>query len=236
MARHGLQQARIGLPAAVLLGCGLTAPLSHGAAAATAADVTVLHLSATGTVREIPDLLVAQLAAESSSTSPAVAQKQVNQRMAAAAREAGQVKPVTWRLQGYTVDSNGEKPLLWTARQALRLESADAGALLELVGRLQSSGLTIGDLSWTLSPEHLAAAEAQASDRSLRKLRQQAEAAAGSLGLKVGRIREVTVGTTEPMRPMRRMVGMMAAVAAPQATRDAQDVDEQASGDFELHP
>lgn len=217
----------------MLLAGGLTAVSVRAAAA----DVTLLHLSATGTVREIPDLLVAQLTAESSSTSPASAQKQVNQRMAGAAREAGQVRPVTWRLQGYTVDSNGEKPLLWTARQALLLESADAGALLELVGRLQGSGLTIGDLSWTLSPEHLAAAQAQASDQSLRKLRQQAEAAAGSLGLKVGRIREVTVGTTEPMRPMRRMVGMMAtAMAAPQATRDAQDVDEQASGDFELHP
>lgn len=231
----GGARARPVMHIAALLAAVLALAAAPGRA--TAADVTLLHLSATGTVREVPDLLVAQLLAESSAAGPASAQQQVNRRMAAAAHEAGLVQAVTWRLEGYTVDSNEQKPLLWTARQTLRLEAADAGALLELTGRLQDAGLAIEVLSWTLSPEHLAAAQARASDQALRALRRQAEAAATSLGLRVGSIREVTLGSRERVRPMQRMMGMMAtAEQAPRATQDAQDIDEEASADFELHP
>lgn len=195
-------------------------------------DITLLHLSATGTVRETPDLLVAQLVAESTSGNPSTAQQRVNRLMQDAGAAAAKLPSVHWRLDGYGVDRGGDRTPVWTARQTLRLEGADAGMLLELVSRLQAAGLVIGELSWTLSPQHLAAARAQASDQALKALRTRAEAAAGSLGLRVGTIRDVTLGEGEPIRPMMRL--MAATMSTPQATQDAQDVNEDASATIEL--
>lgn len=197
------------------------------------ANVTLLHLSATGTMRETPDLLVALLTGESSSGNPSTAQQRVNRLMQDAGAEAAKLPSVHWQLDGYGVDRSSDRSPVWTARQTLRLEGADAGTLLDLVSRLQAGGLVIGELSWTLSPQHLAAARVLASDQALKALRSRAEAAAGSLGLRVGTIRDVTLDGSEPIRPMMRM--MAATMAAPQATQDAQDVREDASATIELH-
>ena len=196
---------------------------------------TLLHLSATGTVQETPDLLIAQLDAEASSASPVVAQRQVNGLIAAATAQAAKVVGIAAHLDGYSVEHTGDKQTLWTARQSLRLQGNDATALLELVGRLQQSGLVIGDLAWTLSPGRMQAASRRAADLALRTLQADAAAAAGSLGLKVGTLRDVSLtdqgGGPQPMFRMRA-----AAMAAPQATQDAQDVSREASAEIELHP
>ncbi len=217
----------------VLLGIGLLSVCGAASGRAAAPETTVLHLSATGTVQEAPDLLVAELVAQSDNASPAAAQRQVNDRMATASRLAAAVTSVRWRLAGYGVDRTGDRPPVWTARQTLRLEGGEAGALLDLAGRLQATGLAISDLSWTLSPPRLAEAQARATDQALTALRRKAQAAAGSLGLKVGLLRDVTLGSGRgPARPMMRMM----ATAAPQATQDAQQVDADASAEIELHP
>lgn len=229
----------LSLLAVAVVGAGLLvgSPISAQAAAPDGntqpSDITLLHLSATGTMRETPDLLVALLVAESSSGNPSTAQQRVNRLMQNAGIEATKLPSIHWRLDGYGVDRSGDRTPVWTARQTLRLEGADAGTLLDLISRLQASGLVINELSWTLSPQHLAAARAQASDQALKALRTRAEAAAGSLGLRVGTIRDVTLGEGEPIRPMMRM--MAATMSAPQATQDAQDVNEDASATIELH-
>lgn len=218
---------------ALLLAIGVACGGAAGPAMAASLDTTLLHLSATGTVQEAPDLLVAQLVANSDAASPAAAQRQVNTRMAAATRLAAGTGTVRWQLGGYGVDRGGDKQQIWTARQTLRLEGPDAGILLDLVGRLQAAGLAVDTLSWILSPQHLAAARARASDQALKALRARADAAAASLGLKVGLIRDVTLGGgSGPIRPVLRMM----ASAAPQATPDAQEVVEEASAEIELHP
>lgn len=198
-------------------------------------EATLLHLSATGTVQETPDLLVAQLAAEATSADPVAAQKQVNRLIAAATALTAKVDGVVPHLAGYSVEHSGEKQQLWTARQTLRLQATNATALLELVGRLQGSGLVIGDLAWTLSPERLEDAEQLATDKALKALQANATAAARSLGLKVGTIRDVSLsdGGNGP-RPMMRMKAM--AMPAPEATQDAQDVSRDASAEIELDP
>ena len=215
-----------------MLGLCVLSVIGAASGEAAAPDVTVLRLSVTGTVQETPDLLVALLVAQSDAAGPAAAQRQVNARMQAAGRLADAVPSVRWRLDGYGVDRTGDRPPAWTARQTLRLDGTDAGALLDLAGRLQAMGLAIGELSWTLSPPHLAAAQARAADQALRALRIKAAAAAGSLGLKVGLLRDVTLGNgAAPIHPM-----MRAMAAPPQATQDAQEISADASAEIELHP
>lgn len=212
-----------------------TAPRAIAAEAPVPPGATLLHLSATGTVQETPDLLVAQLAAEANSASPVAAQRQVNGLIAAAMSQAAKVAGVATHLDGYSVQQSGDKQVRWTARQSLRLQAGDATALLDLVGRLQQSGLVISDLAWTLSPARMQEASRRAADLALRALQADAAAAAGSLGLKVGTVRDVSL--TEQgggPRPMFRM--RMAAMAAPEATQDAQDVSREASAEIELHP
>jgi len=241
LSSHATTLRRAASVAAALLACGLgaaglvrvaraappEAPLPPGA--------TLLHLSATGTVQEAPDLLVAQLAAEATSADPVAAQKQVNRLIAAATSLTAKVDGVVPHLAGYSVEHSGEKQQLWTARQTLGLQATNATALLELVGRLQGSGLVIGDLAWTLSPARMEEAERLATDKALKTLQANAAAAARSLGLKVGTIRDVTLSDSgNGPRPMMRMKAM--AMASPEATQDAQDVSREASAEIELDP
>ncbi|NPD65339.1 SIMPL domain-containing protein [Lichenicola cladoniae] len=225
--------------AVFLAGLGAWALASSAQAAPPEASLppgaTLLHLSATGTVQEAPDLLVAQLAAEATSADPVVAQKQVNRLIAAATAMAAKMEGVVPHLADYSVEHSGEKQQLWTARQMLRLQATDGTALLELVGRLQGSGLVIGDLAWTLSPARMEEAERLAADKALKTLQANAAAAARSLGLKVGTIRDVSLsgGGGEP-RPMMRMKAMV--MSAPEATQDAQGVSREASAEIELDP
>lgn len=224
-----------------MLACGLAATGLVPAAQAAPPEAplppgaTLLHLSATGTVQETPDLLVAQLAAEATSADPVAAQKQVNRLIAAATSLTAKVTGVVPHLAGYSVEHSGEKQQLWTARQTLRLQAMDATALLELVGRLQGSGLVIGDLAWTLSPARMEEAERLATDKALKALQANSVAAARSLGLKVGTIRDVSLSdNSNGPRPMMRMKAM--AMASPEATQDAQDVSRDASAEIELDP
>lgn len=234
---------RPSLHAGALLACGLgttlIAPAVHAAPsqAPLPSGATLLHLSATGTVQEAPDLLVAQLAAEATSADPVAAQKQVNRLIAAATSLAAKVDGVVPHLAGYSVEHSGEKQQLWTARQTLRLQATNATALLDLVGRLQGSGLVIGDLAWTLSPARMEEADRLATDKALKTLQENAAAAARSLGLKVGTFRDVSLsdnGNGNGPRPMMRMKAM--AMASPEATQDAQDVSREASAEIELDP
>lgn len=213
------------------------AVLAAGPAQGAEPGVTLLHLSGTGTVREIPDLLVAELSGEADGADPAVAQRQLDQRMREATRLAAGAQGVAWQVAGYAVDrtmpdQKGARPV-WTARQTLHLEAVDADTLLGLVGRLQAGGLTVASLEWTLSPGHLADAQEKASDAALRAVKSRASSAAAVLGLKVGTIRDVTLGEIDRPRPMMRM---MSAIAEPQATRAAAEISETASAEVALVP
>lgn len=223
----------LGLPWSLLLvGIG-----GSGALAQTmvAPGSTLLHLSATGTAQAMPDLLVAELVASVRSADAAQAQRQLNRTMADAATRAGRTSGVAWRLQGYGVDRGDEDHPGWTARQTLRLQAPDAGALLALVAQLQASGLIVEGLSWTLSPAPLQEAKVRASDQALTLLQADAAAAARTLGLKVGTIRDVSLNSEEGgVRPMMRM--MSASVPTPRTTQDSQDVSCEASAEIELRP
>ncbi len=226
-------------PVRLLLPAVVVASLAAAPAAAAAppAPVTLLHLSATGTVQAVPDLLVAHMTGEAQAAAPADAQRQLDRRMDAAARVAAGSTTVSYRLEGYATDHDPDPAHAatgWTARQTLQLQSADGEALLDLLGRLQAAGLALDDLDWTLSPSRLETAQAAATDLALRALRRRADAAARSLGLKPGTMRNVTLEPdAEGPRPLVRAMAMR---AAPQATQTVQAVSQFASAEIELHP
>ncbi len=214
------------------------AGIAPGQSRAAELGVTLLHLSATGTVQETPDLLVATLVGTASASDPATSQRQLDQRMAEATRIAGAATGIAWKVASYAVDRTEPDPKstrsVWTASQTLHLQSADSHALLSLVGTLQGKGLTVAALDWTLSPSHLADAQTRASDLALKVLRARAASAAATLGLRVAGIRDVTLGGDDRPRPMPLMKAMLA--AAPQATRADAEVSQDVSAEIALTP
>ena len=211
-------------------------------AAAPPSSVTLLHLSATGEVKPVPDLLVAQLTGEASAPGPAEAQQRLDRLMASAKRLATENKTVSWRLEGYAVDhgitdaahGGGQ---VWTVRQTLQLEleAPNGGALLDLAGRLQAAGLTMGNLGWTLSGDRFKEAQAACIYVAMHSLRHQAEAVATSLGLTLGSFRDVTLEATGSKSP-RPLLQAMAARTALDANEGAQTMDQTVDADIELHP
>lgn len=208
--------------------------LVAGPALGAEPQATLLHLEATGTAEAVPDRLVAEMTADGADSQPAGAQRRVNRLIQQAIQAVAGAGPVSWVVSDYGVSQDDGRQPAWRARQTLRLESASAEPLLALVGRLQAGGLALAALTWTVSPDRLARAQAEAADRALRTLRVKAAAAAGSLGLKVGTIRDVTLGDREGVRPMMR--AMAAGMAQPVASQAAQAVGAVASAEIELHP
>ncbi len=216
---------------AVIVG-GLAAALP--AAAQTAAPATtLLRLSATGSVSAAPDVLVAELTAQSTAPSPATAQRRVNAMIAEAMKTAAGVTGVAAKAIGYTVGQADEKRVAWTAQQTLDLRSADGPALLDLVGTLQAHGLVTASLDWELSPDKQQQAHDAATTAALKTLQARAATAAQALGLQVDSFKEVRLDESGiGPRPMMRM--MAASATAPQATPGQQDVTAQVSADVVL--
>lgn len=202
----------------------------------TMAGPTMLHLSATGSVQATPDLLVADLVAQATATTPAAAQRRVNAMIAAGLQTARTVAGIDVQAIGYTVGPADEKNTSWTAQQTLELRGGDGPGLLDLVGRLQATGLAAGSIDWQLSPAARRRAEADATADALRQLQSRSGAAATTLGLKPGRITDVRLDDSGmPFQP-RPMMMRAAVMEAPQASQGTQAVTATASADVELHP
>jgi uncharacterized protein YggE len=232
----------------VLLACGVggvcaQTPAPGEAQVAAPAGLTHLHLSAEGTVSELPDALVGDLTAEA--TSPSAVK--VNAMMAQGMKDAQAVEGIEARALGYAVNqvdldegSVSVRPhprrMGWTAQQTLEIRGKDGERLSSLVGKLQDEGLAVASLDWQLSPELGREARDGAMVKALQALRMRADKAAQALGLKVDQIQDVRVDMPEPM-PVRPMMAMqMKAGPPPEATAAPQDMTSEVSADIVLRP
>lgn len=197
--------------------------------------LTVLHLSATGSVQVAPDQLMADLVAQDSSPSAAAAQRKVNATIAAGLQAARAVAGIDARAIGYSVGPTGDKHPVWTAQQTLELRGTDGPSLLDLAGKLQDNGLAAASIDWQLSPALRNRAHDEATLAALKQLQARAASAAAALGLHVDHARDIRLDSPlgQP-RPMPMMA--MAARAAPQATSAPEDVSAEVSGEFILRP
>ncbi len=109
---------------------GAQTPAPGEAKGALAPSATHLHLSAKGTIAELPDVLVGDLTVEATSPSAVTAQRKVNEMMLQGMKEARANEGIEARAMGYSVNQidldEGACPMRshprrmgWTAQQTL---------------------------------------------------------------------------------------------------------------------
>ena len=199
---------------------------------------TVLHLSATGLVRIVPDQLAAELVARGTSASAAAAQRQVNSLMADGMKMGQAVAGVDARAVGYSVVPGDDRHATWTAQQTLELRGADGPALLDLAGKLQEHGLALASLDWQLSSAVRRKAHEEATTAALKELQARAASAATTLGLHVDHLQDVRLDEAafQPRRAVPMMAMSRMSTPLPQASAAPEEVTAQVSADVLLRP
>lgn len=132
-----------------------------------------------------------------------------------------------------------ENPV-WRARQSITMKAADSGALLELAGKLQESGFTMGSLYYSLSDASYETVADTLMVTILQKLQGRADTAAGVLGKSRAEIIEVNLNGSQGFfaRSSQPMMAMdaEAAFAAPVAEPGKAQVSLSASARVLLSP
>ena len=189
---------------------------------------------------EVPnDLLTAVLFAQREGSEASRLAQEVNRAIDWGVEEAKKVPRVKVRTLEYRTHPVYNKQTLsgWRVRQSIRLESADASLLSELVGRLQKR-LSVDSIAYKLSPERRRQAENELIERALAAFTERAKLIAKQLGRPEYRLVKVDVNTggTVP-RPIYRTSAMaMRADAAPPPAIEpgTQTVQVQVNGTIEL--
>lgn len=224
------------LPALALATFTFTpAAFAQDATRLPAAGETLLNVAATERVEVQQDLLIANLRVEMEGTDPAILQNEINTIMKNAVEKSKAVTDVKTSTDGYYVypyDPNPQpvekgvtpkKEQKWRGSQGITISGKNPQALLELAGELQSMGLVMGGLNYTLSPEATETARDSLMEAALAKVQTKADRAGKALGKTKVELVEVSVDSAMPSYPqpmmMRAMAsdGMMEKGAAPTA-------------------
>lgn len=215
-----------------------SAPLLAQTAPASATG-TLVELAAEASRPTANDLFHATVFAEASNTNSAALARQVNQQIAAAlavAKDYPSVKTRTGSTYTTPVYGKNERSIeSWRMRSEIQLDSRDAPALAELLGKLQTS-LGVSQINATPAPETTQKAEADATIGAIQAFRERAGLIAGALGKKY-KIRELNVGSSNrgPVYPMFRGKALMAAEAAPMPVEGGESqVQVNINGKIEL--
>jgi uncharacterized protein YggE len=153
---------------------------------------TTLHLAESTEVTRAPDEVVATLRAEARAPNAAAAQEAVNRAVAAAVTRAQSAPSIRVSTGGYWT-GRGDEGRGWQAAQSITLRGGEAAPLLEATAALQSQGLALQSLTWTLTRDAARAAREEASRLALDALRRRADALAAQLGMNVAGLREVRI-------------------------------------------
>jgi predicted secreted protein len=81
----------------------------------------------------------------------------------------------------------------WRAQQAIQMNSLDSGALLEVVGQLQGSGLVVSSLYYSLSAAKYEEVAGELMLAALHKLQERANTAAEALAMSEAKLVEVSL-------------------------------------------
>jgi predicted secreted protein len=190
--------------------------------------------------REIDnDLLVAVVFAEVEANNQADAANRVNQSIQWAidrVRAVTDVELETGRYNTRPVYVNGRRITGWVARQSLRLESRNAGALSELLGELQER-VAIESINYDISKAARDAAEDALIAEALQQFNRRAELVARELGRESFRIVRIGIGTSggRPMPMFRQDALAASSVAAPPIEAGVQTVTVSVNGTVELN-
>jgi predicted secreted protein len=130
------------------------------------------------------------------------------------AKAADAVQVQTGYYQVYQVQNepgifSADNPV-WRAQQSLQLHSLDSAALLALVGDLQSTGLTVTNLYYTLSPARYEQVSGKLTIQVLQTLQQRATNAGGALGKQSAALVEVSLDGNANVPVTREVYAMSA--------------------------
>lgn len=183
---------------------------------------TLISLSATEQVEIEQDILVANLQYQATNSNPKTLQDEINKVMQKAVEEARKVKDIEVSTQQYYVYET--QPRLMQGTQGMMLRGKNSGAILELTGKLQEMGLTMGGLGYEVSPEALEKTRDGLLENALLKLKAKAERTAKALGKAEAELLQINVDMggyyPQPMMMGRAEMAVMSAdakMAAPVA-------------------
>jgi len=187
------------------------------------------------------DLLNATLYVEMNDPNPAVLASAMNKRVNEALRVAREHKGVTARSGGnqtFPVYSRGNALQGWRGRAEIRIESRDFEAASALIGKLQS-GMQLGGLHFSVSPEARRAAENELIVEALAGFKARAEIVRGALGGKGYKVGRVSVATGHPPpRPLyavqQRAMASSQEVTAPDFEGGVSQITVTARGTIEV--
>lgn len=199
--------ARQGLPLLTL--CALLVTASAAAQNNFDLDIldrgeVMLNLNASESEEVEQDTLHASLYYSAQGRDRVALQNEVNGVMTEALEllEAGEVDYATQQYHVYIVQSG--RPTrgdmsnpTWRAQQGVELTSQDSAALLDLAAELQSMGLTMSSLNYSLSSARHEEVSDSLMQAVLDKLRARAEATAAALGKSSAELIEVTLNSSD---------------------------------------
>jgi len=211
------------------------------AGASAQAPLTRLFLQESASRDVEQNVLVATVQAHAEATSPAEAQADVNEAMAAAierVRAVAKIRAATGSYSVYERRDEDNRPVDWVADQDLRLTSKDPAALLELAGSLQEMGLNLIGLGWQVDDDTRRKVQDELTIAAIATLRQRAQAIAESVDMQVANIDTLRVGAAmEGPRPMIAMrAEAMADVPPPTALPDLETVQAHVEAEITLTP
>lgn len=193
----------------------------------------LVSLSASERVEIDQDLLIATLRYEADNADPSALQDEINkamQKAVDAAKKVSTVKVATQQYYVYEYDPNQDKPLspkqkMWRGQQGLMIKGKQADDLLKLAAELQTMGLKMEGLTYTVSPELLEETRESLLESALVKLKAKADRTAKALGKSTSELKQINVdmGGYYPQPYMARggavmdAMAMKAEVAAPVA-------------------
>lgn len=177
----------------------------------------VVSVSASASARLANDRMHAVLRAEAENADAGAAANEVNARIAKAMAEARAVAGVDVSSAGYSTYqvSEANHPPRWRVTQSIALDGSDFAGIAALVTRLQTRGLLLSGLEFSVSRDARRAAEDRLTGEAIGAWQQRAQAAAQGFGAGGWRTGRVDIRTSESggPRPMFRAAGMAAAAA-----------------------
>lgn len=188
---------------------------------------TLITVSATERSAVTQDLLIATLRIEKESADPTALQADINTLMAKAVTAAKKVEDVLVSTDNYYVYPYDPQPAVpndkmtgetgkktWRGGQNMTLQGTNAQSLLKLAGELQTMGLVMNGLSYTLSPVKMESVKDSLMEGALTNVKARAERAAKALGKNKTELVEISIDSGMPDYPRPMMMGMKAMDAA----------------------
>ena len=172
-------------------------------------DGTYLNLSVTERTEAQEDILVASLSVEKEGVDPKQVQNDINKLTLQAVTKAKALSNITVKTEQYYVYKSSPKAnsttKVWHGTQRIQFQSTSTEVLLKLVGDLQSLGLLVQGLNYSISPERVDQIRDAMIEKAIINLMKKAERVANALNKKQVTLIDINVGenyTPDFLRPM----------------------------------